>query len=135
AVIFGEKLVERVFEQLLLFAVVEVHRLPFALPNRTSARKRESAQKNPSHRREETFALADIDVISVCESLRSSRFCVAVGFCFDLQPQNMLRNDIALDLVRAAVDRHLAIVEIPRREGTGVLRADALADPVVFPLL
>src|SRR3954466_1104598 len=35
------------------------------------------------------------------------------------KPQHGLRDDVALDLVRAAIDRHLAVIEIGRRDGRG----------------
>src|ERR1700741_1192550 len=47
------------------------------------------------------------------------------------EPQHHLRQDVALDLVRAAVDRGFAQIEIGRRERWTVFRPDRLAIPAV----
>src|SRR5689334_18075430 len=46
--------------------------------------------------------------------------------------QYRLRDDVLLDLVRAAVDRDLAPVEVLRRERRGVVRADRRLVPAVL---
>src|SRR5688572_4227048 len=47
------------------------------------------------------------------------------------KPQYRLRDDVLLDLVRAAIDRDLAPVEVLRRERRGVVRADRRLVPAV----
>src|SRR5690349_20906424 len=49
-----------------------------------------------------------------------------------LQPQYRLRDDVLLDLVRAAVDRDLAPVEVLRRERRAVVRADRRLVPAIL---
>src|SRR5215470_7156784 len=49
-----------------------------------------------------------------------------------LQPQYRLRDDVLLDLVRAAIDRDLAPVEVLRRERRAVVRADRRLVPAIL---
>src|SRR5262249_26122597 len=56
---------------------------------------------------------------ATCRRWRSSTLPLREGW--KSQPQNRLGDDVALDLVRAAVDRGLAHVEIAPRDAPGVV--------------
>src|SRR5690348_2942004 len=51
------------------------------------------------------------------------------------QPQHHLRDHVLLDLVRAAIDRSLAVVEIMRRQGRSVVGPDRLLVPAFLERL
>src|SRR6266480_4184104 len=58
--------------------------------------------------------------LAECGSARPGFRCASSG----LQPQDRLGDDVLLDLVRAAVDRDLAHVEVARRERRRPLGSD-----------
>src|SRR5690348_15041158 len=60
-----------------------------------------------------------------CSSVKSKSMAAS-------ESEDHLGDHVALDLVRAAIDRDLAIVEVMRRDRRGVIGADRLAVPACF---
>src|SRR6476620_9335380 len=77
---------------------------------------------------------ARLEAPCICTSLETRCFAALVRMRLlgVLQSQYRLRDDVLLNLVRAAVDRDLARVEISRRDRRGPIGADGRLVPSLF---